>query len=484
MGTTEERKKPQRKRITKAEQLRLYLDTLPQTELRELLMEAADRDRNFRDKLLFAAKSSSGAGAANLRSIINQATKVPGNLGWNDAWQYGERLVDLADLLEKRVADGDVKLVEWVEHAITQAESALEHIDDSDGEVSPAIERLQEIHRLACTRLQPDQAALADRLFALQMDGESNAFYSILPTYQDALGERGLARYAQRVDAQWQTLPLLTPADARRNFDSRRNRLATAMTELAKRRGDIDALVAIQSRDLSSPRHFLDLAELLKENQRFDEALLWAEKGIAAFSAERIDALLAFAIEEQLRRDNADAAEQLAWKRFAQRPDSDAFARLLDTAKKINRHDTLRQRALGELERRVSAEEASTTKPSVWNPGTRNTLVEIHLAEQNAEAMWATLKGGPTSTTLWERCAALRGDAHPEDAVQLYFKLLPMKIDAGARNARYQDACRIVQAIGKLRDRQGRKTDFQQELARIRLDYKAKRNFIKALSAL
>ena len=59
-----------------------------------------------------------------------------------------------------------------------------------------------------------------------------------------------------------------------------------------------------------------------------------------------------------------------------------------------------------------------------------------------------------------------------------------MKIEQGTRNARYEPAFKIVQAIGKLRNTQGRTTDFQQELTSIRLEYKAKRNFIKALSVL
>jgi len=480
----DEAAKPKKKRLSKAEQLRHYLESLPDAELRDLLMEAADRDRNFRDKLLFAAKSSSGKGIADLRSIINQATKVPGNLDWDEVWQYGERLEDLADLLEKNIDHGDTKLVELIEQAILQAESGIELIDDSNGEVSPAIDHLQEIHLQACARLNPDPIALADRLFHLQMDGHSDIFYQILPDYQAALGREGVARYEQLVEEQWNTLPALTPKDARKDWNPRRSRVESAMAELAKRRGDVDALIAIKSRDLSSPVFFLNLAELLKEHQRFDEALNWAEKGIAAFPKDRIDNLLAFAIAEHLRRKNADAAERMAWQRFEQHPNSEAFFQFLDIAKQIDRLDSLRQRALSHLESRVTVEESTTKKPSIWNSGARNILIEIHLAEESAEAMWITLKGGPTSTTLWEKCAAMRGKTHPEDAIQLYFKLLPMKIEEGARNARYEDAFRIVQAIGKLRNKQGQKTKFQQELARIRLEYKAKRNFIKALAAL
>ena len=92
--------------------------------------------------------------------------------------------------------------------------------------------------------------------------------------------------------------------------------------------------------------------------------------------------------------------------------------------------------------------------------------------------------GGPTSSSLWEKCADLRGKTHPEDAIPLYFKLLPTAVSQGGSNARYESAFRIVQSIGKLRTKQDRAADFKQELARIRLEYKAKRNFIKLLSTL
>jgi uncharacterized Zn finger protein len=482
----EEEQKPRRARITKAEQLRQYLDTLPEAELRELLMEAADRDRSFRDRLLFAAKSQGGAGTTELRSIVNQATKISGHMDWQDAWQYGQRINDLADLLEKKVAAGtDAKLVELIEQAITQSESGLEQVDDSNGEVYPAIEHLCAVHLQACRKLKPDPVALADRLFRYQMDGGSDSFYQILPTYDAALGEHGLARYRHRVEEQWNTLPPLTPRDASRNWDSRRNRLETAMAEMAIQRGDINALVAIKTRDLSSPLNFLRLAELLREHQRFDEALAWAEQGMTAFPNDhRQDDLIAFAIDEYLRRKNPDTVEKLAWERFERQPDCASFFLLLKVAKQIGRLDALRRKAFEHLEARVATEEGSEKKPSPWAPCARNTLVEIHLTEENADAMWATLTGGPTSTNLWEKCAKIRGKTHPEDAIALYFKLLPMRVEAGTHKARYEDAFRIVKAIGQLRKAQKAAPVFQQELANIRLEYKAKRNFIKALSVL
>lgn len=481
----DEPKPPKRKRVSKADSLRKYLETLSESELRDTLIDAAERDPNLRDRLLLAAKGRDSHGIADLRGLINQATRIGGHVDWRDAWQYGERLTELAAVLEKRIDSSDAKLVELIEQAITQAESALEHIDDSDGDVYPGIERLQEVHLLACSHLHPDATALAERLFRYQMEGAWDTFYNILPAYEEALGERGLARYHELVAAQWKKLPVLTAKDANKSWDSRRSRLESAMTALAKQRGNVDAIVAIQSRDLSSPARYLRLAQLLSEHRRRDEALTWATDGIAAFTERgHIEDLLTFCIEEHQRRGNPDDVEKLAWQRFERRPDHEAFKVLLKTAKRIGRHDKTREKALSFLEARITAEETSGKKPSVWTPCTRNTLVEIHLAERDGEAMWATLKGGPTSPTLWERCAAMRGKKHPEDAVALYFKLLPDAVEEGARNARYETAFRLVQSIGKLRQQQGKTAEFGAELARIRVEYKAKRNLIKALSVL
>lgn len=476
--------KPKKKRLSKAEQLRQYLETLPEAKLRDLLMDAAERDRRFRDKLLLTAKSATSKGIADLRGIVNQATRV--RRYDEDADNYAERLNDLADLLEERIDDSDAELVELIEEAILQAEGGQGQIDDAEGDTYSGIERLGEVHLRACQRLNPDPVALAERLFEYQMAGGSEAFYTILPDYAAAFGETGLARYEDLVLENWNKLPKLTPGNSiSRTWDEQRSRLESAMTELATRHGDVETLIAIRRRDLSSPRNYLRLAGLLKEHQRFDEALACIEEGIASFpKGYGQDDLIVFAIDEYVRRKNDDAVEKLAWERFERRPGESDFFALLKTARQIDRLDSLRQRAMSFLEARVAREEASGQKSSIWSHGTRDTLLEIHLAEKNAEAMWATLKGGPTSSSLWEKCADLRGKTHPEDAIPLYFKLLPQAVNQGSSNARYERAFRIVQSIGKLRRKQDRAADFKQELARIRLDYKAKRNFIKLLATL
>src|SRR5450759_4701777 len=66
--------KPRKKRKTHGEEIREYLETLDESTLREWLIEAADRDRGIRDKILFAAKAKAGTDASSLKSVVRQAT--------------------------------------------------------------------------------------------------------------------------------------------------------------------------------------------------------------------------------------------------------------------------------------------------------------------------------------------------------------------------------------------------------------------------
>ena len=64
----------------------------------------------------------------------------------------------------------------------------------------------------------------------------------------------------------------------------------------------------------------------------------------------------------------------------------------------------------------------------------------------------------------------------------LYKKLLPHVVNAGTRGAQYGAAFEIVKAVQELRAAQNQDSVFRQELAELRLMWKAKRNFMKLLA--
>ena len=482
---TEEPGKPRKKRKTNEEHIREYLGALNEDALREWVMEAAERDRGIRDKLLFSAKAKAGGDASSLKSVVRQVTRISGFVDWRHASDYAGRLADLAQMLDDRIVGGDPRLVEIIEQAIAQAEDALGHIDDSDGSVMPMIMELRDVHIRACNALKPDAVALAERLFRFQTTGDRDTFHSVLPAYQQALGQSGLGRYRELVETAWKRLPALGPKAARTHFDVDRFRVEHAMEELAQASGDVDALIAAKAHNLSSPHAFLELAKVLKEHDRCDEALTWAEKGIASFEGERLGELVTFCIEEYVRRGNADQVEALAWQRFVQQPGSDPYFELIKVAKRIDRADDLAAKALQHLWQLVRAEEAPNVKrlPS-WQPPMRSAVVAIHLRQKEAAKAWEAFCGGPVDTRLWDKVAAMRGKTHPEDAVAIYKKLLPNVVNAGTRDAQYREAFEIVKAIEALRTAQQKETVFRQEVAELRSTWKAKRNFMKLLATL
>ncbi|ALE53305.1 hypothetical protein AC233_00125 [Burkholderia sp. HB1] len=479
--------KPRKKRKTFEELIREYVTTLDKDALRELLMDAVERDLTLRDKLLFAARAAGASDLPGMKTAVKQATRISRPLDWRESGAYADGLMSLADMLRQRLAGPHAaQVVELSELAIAGAEKSLEQIDDSGGDVMPAILELASVHLDACTLTGPDPVKLAERLFRFQTEGKWDTFYNVLPAYAEPLGQNGLSRYRELVSEAWKTLPALAPAkEYRRSYDSPRMQLEHAMEALAELDGDVDTLIRIRSKDLSSPYRFLLVAELCVKHGRPDEGLAWAERGIKESGKSFDQRLLDFCIDAYLRRGEFDKADAFAWRRFEMRPTAEAFPALMKVATAIGRRDETQERALTHLWALVKEEEAvAQSKGSVWQRATRTELVRIFLAGKENDVAWETFTGGPVAIQLWPEMAAVRGKTHPHDAIALYHRLLPVAAENGSRNARYDEAFEIVRAIGMLRARVDERAEFTRELEEIRATYRAKRNFIKLLAKL
>ena len=463
-----------------------YLQGLDVVALRKLILEASWRDDALRQKLLMAATVTESSGLADLRKAVKQAIRINGYLGYREVGGYANRLEDLGALLSQRIADGQKELIEVIEEAISGAEEAMQHVDDSAGEVMSAIHALRKVHLDACTVLRPDPVALAERLYGFQMHGEWDTFHEVLPDYAEALGETGLAEYRQRVESEWRALPTLGPELAGSKWTTSRYRVESAMRDIARWTDDFELLVAIQAKNLSSSSCFLALAKLFRDQGRKDEALRWVEQGIVAFPNERIDDLLSLAIELQLAIGQHAEVEGLAWQRFEQAPGCNPFFSLMEVAGLIGREAALRRRALDCLWQKVAEEEVpdSRVRRSPWDKPRRGDIVSIFLREGDAEAMWDAFRGGKVDIGLWEPVADARGKTHHEDAIVLFKRLLPHMVEGGSRGSHYDEAFAIVEKIRALRAAHKQLGMFGDELAEIRLEWKRKRNFMKLLDAL
>ncbi|MFM0073147.1 SWIM zinc finger family protein [Paraburkholderia sediminicola] len=479
--------KPRKKRKTHDELISEYVATLGEDTMRDLLLEAAEHDMTLRDKLLFAARAANASDLSSMKTAVRQATRISRPLDWREAGAYGDALISLADMLRQRLSGPHAaQVVELAELAISGAQTSLEQIDDSGGDVLPAIMELASAHLEACRQTRPDAVKLAERLFLYQTEGVWDTFYNVLPAYVGPLGDTGLHRYRELVGSGWAKLPALPPSNEfRESFEPLRMRLEHAMGTLAEIDGDVDALIRIRSKDLSSPYRFLQVAELCVKHGRHDEGLAWAERGLAVSGNNVDQRLLDFCIEECLRRGELAAADAFAWQRFEMRPVAEAFARLMQTATAPGQHNATRERALSYLWALVKGEEsAEKSNRYVWQTSTRTELVKVFLVERDNDAAWEAFNGGPVATSMWSQMAAVRAKTHPHDAIALYRRLLPIAVENGAQNARYEEAFGIVRTIGKLRAELNEHAEFGDELENIRKTYRAKRNFVKLLAAL
>lgn len=463
--------------------IREYLAAQPQESLVALLLETAERDDRLYNALLLKAERGGGDVVAAFRRAIDEATRIYGFVDWREAGSFANNIDEVAkSLAELLKPDTAAVLVELAEYAIERLERALEQIDDSSGSVGDVVRDLGELHRKACAMARPEPADLAGRLFRLEMELPIGVCSFTAETYREALGKEGLQRYRELAEDEWSKI---SPRQQRGSeFDSHRFQITQIMEALARTSGDVDALVAIKSRDLSSGSDYLAIAEILHEAGREDEAVEWAERGLKAFPNRSDNRLRDFVAAACLKRNRNDEALRLTWVQFEERPCLEYYKKLHAVAKRLGIWPDQRKRALA-LVTQVIARQAVEhgrwkPRPSVPDHSLR---VKIALWEKDFDGAWTTAQEGVCDRDLLITLAGKLEALRPEDAVTLYRRVVPPIVEQTS-NAAYEEAIRLVRRIGKLMRGQQRGSEFAGYLAELRVRFKPKRNFIKLLDGV
>ena len=478
--------------VVRLDDLRPWLLSQSAERLADLLIEAADRDERFREKLL---RQAARAAAKDIdfnayRQAIDRATRTRGFVDYHEASGFAENIDEAVAPLRELLAEDHAQapaVIELAEHAIARVEKALGEADDSDGAIGTTLSDLQSLHHDACVVARPDPEALAARLFAWELRTDWDTFFNAFATYADVLGPAGLAAYRRLAQAAWDKLPPLPPRAAG-SFDGPRHRLTSIMEALARADGDVDALAAIKARDLSQAYTFLTIAELYAAAERHDDALAWAERGHAAFPRENDPRLLDFLAGQYHRRTRHDEAMKLVWSLFEARPSLDDSRLLIAHAERASARAAWRERALAHLHallaRHDATRSARAANPWAWaGPDPASTLVEIHLHEKAFETAWEIARTRELSSELWLRLAAARENEHPRDAIPLYLREAQTQIARTGRTA-YEAAIRQLKKVKALHHRLGQPEAWTAQLAALRVQHKAKRSFLPMLERL
>jgi uncharacterized Zn finger protein len=467
--------------------IRSYLTGLPVPTLVDLIVaQTRENDGLYRQLLLRAAKAKRGGpDLAVWRQAFDDAVGGDQPVSYRGAGDYAdgidEVVRELGDMLDEKHAEA---VIELSAYAMAALKEAMDTIHDSDGEVGAVLDRVRELHLAASRLAPPDPEELAERLFEWEMEGTVEG---AVASYADPLGKRGLAHYRRLAETEWQKVPAVGPGESDPERYGRHLYIAGIMEDLARRSGDIEALVEVKSRDLSLPYHFAQIARLYKADGQADRALDWAERGWRAFPSPERDAhlrdFLADAYHERGRHAEAMA---VIWQAFVDGPNLGAYQQLKRHADRGGAWGAWRDKALACIRERLTAtaRQRAASKAGAWSWNLswhdRSLLVAIFLWEGDGDAAWREAREGGCSADLWLKLASARENSHPQDALAVYREQVEQVLRQTDMRA-YEEAVRLIAKVRHLSSAPGAGCDFAGYIVDLRATHRRKRNFIKLL---
>ncbi len=479
------------------EKLRRHLHAMDHERLVSLLLEATDYDDILRRRLLMETVGVAGVAPTLLpdfaayRQILHDAIDAPDYVDYDAMPDYvhgvAEAIQPLGELLR---AGHAATVMDLVELALVALDRASDMIDASDGSLNPVYDDLQSLHLQASRTAALAPETLAARLLNFELEGGLGVFNNAAKTYADILGPDGLAAWRKLLIREWSNLPTLSsPAPGDRSgaagaLDHRRFQVQALMENLASAEGDLETLVAIKQKDLSSPHDFLSLAEWHQSAGRAGEAIIWAERGLRAFADPLANAgLREFLVTAYQAAGRMAEATALIWDQFARSQTLEEYQQLKHSASQSpDGWPGWRERAV-RLTRERLAQKAALYRDRGW-PGVpdRSLLVEFLLADQADEEAWQEAKSGGCSAGLWLQLAERRESTHPADSLEIYQSRLSPTIAQGGPRA-YQEAIALLTRISALLEDMGRAAEYDVFRAEVRATHRQKRNFVKLLDA-
>lgn len=462
--------------------VRQYLNQQSKDTLVQMIVDRALRDSVWRNQLTLkaAAARPKGLDTKTFEQALRKAIAVKGYIDYGETRAYTRNIKIVIESIAKLLEAHAQAVMELCEYAMPLLNEATQSIDDSNGDLGEIMSDVQELHHQACQKVKPDPIALADRLYQLEMADPYEIFYGAAEEYADVLGTAGTNRYQKRAEADWEKLPPSTPEQI--NIGHRK--LGSILENLARQRGDLEAIVAVKQRDLSYPYNYLQIAHLYQEDGQTDRALQWAEDGLKAFP-DRIDTRLQdFLVAEYQRRGRFADAMTVLWKEFTAFTNLPTYQKLKTAADRTQEWVVWRERAIAYIREQIKQNQkaAKTTSPysRSWQFKDHSLLVEILLWEEDINSAWQEAQQGKCSKQLWLKLADERQKDHPEDALSIYLQEIEPLIQQTNNNA-YAQAIEFVKKAKKTMLKMGLRSQFEAYTQHLQKTYKNKRNFIKLL---
>jgi hypothetical protein len=449
--------------------IRGHLEGKSNASLVAMIMGIAERDLALFRKLEIAS-AADGADektlAARLGKAIDQATATRGYVEYDEVGGWAGRVDEALDALDALDSRHDRLVFKLAERAIDRIESAIESIDDSNGECGALLERARDIHIRTARGARPDPVALARDLYERETGDGYGTFEDAAWLYADSLGEVGLAEYRRLATEAWEKLPPLI-GRAQRKAESDYDGLSGILDQFAERDGDVETRIALRAKNLSSPWKYFELAEFCLHHKGANEALRWAEEGLWAFEDGPSDArLVLFAANLLMKADRRREAEAVLKRAFERTPDFNVYLRWREAG-----GEAACDQAIAVVESRAAAE----TAPSFGHPA--DLCVQILMHEGRFETAWAMTRKYRVSPRAKEGLARASEADHPREALNVYAERVDELANGGGNRA-YEEAAGFIARMGRLRA-PAEQTAY---IAAVKERFGRKRNFVRLLA--
>jgi SWIM zinc finger len=427
-----------------------------------------------------------------IAAILEQSRDM---YGWGQSSAYARRAEAVFPLLKKITQASPSQGRAACAYALRKLYRVGEDADDSDGMIGDLMEGVQDI-LLDALQAEPPPAAWLDEWFAL-MEADPWGLWSESAVL-DAAGPAVQKRYSERVAKDWaaylKTLAT-TPAVAQKRtvyaasfsgtasaWDPVRSKLRARYINDLKRQDDSVAVLDVLSSNPASANEHSELIAYCESLGKMREALDYALKARKLYPSD-------WRCEEDLLRCYERGgwdAEALAIRRarLEKQPSVDNYAAVLKAAKAAGQdlatyRETLYQ-WLAELEVQTEKPKAPWFRPLPKDQG-RNvtTRVQWLLFEKDIDAAVALVQAPHTcdAQLLYDISKKIQVK-QPDQALVLLHRVFVHLMPRASTP--YTEELRLVKEIAPLMPQPGR----GQWTARLRADYKLKRNFIKGLDAL
>jgi len=466
--------------LTEAGRIEAHVRSLGAKALAEIVLDQVSIDEHLGYRLLAAATAQAGdtIDLREWKKRVTAAFRGPGGfIDWRNASEWARGVHDMLDVLQAFLGAGHAsEVAALAEHAHRRAESAVNRVDDSGGEIIGIIGVVREIHLAAAEAGAYPPKKLGKRLADLELSASLDTFHRSAIDYGEVLGDDGLGAYLAVVDK----------AQAKRAPGADRwgpaFRIRQALIAHAIAAADPDRLIEVHAgEDQMGSSDYVELVELLIAACRFDEAEDWADRGLSVRSGDRSLGALRGLRATLMRRGAGGGAEveELYWIEFVRRPGAptvqDLFANCEDQA-------VTRGRVFEKLDAAVEAVRAALVADEVDDPlsraGTSTALpgsigaptrylqhrggpsfgsaaiIDVLVVLGDAERAWSVALEFGAESRLWSDLVARRVDDHPTDAVDWAMVAAEMEIGRKGRShyRRAVRGLRVAQALAENHD--------------------------------